>query len=44
MFVKAANFMKLVTAERIYMKIYTEFNQRGQEIWKMQVEIHLHFS
>lgn len=44
MFVDAAILMKLTTAERIYITIYTEFHQRGKEIWKTQVEIHLHFS
>jgi len=33
-----------MTSVLIYMKIYTEFHQRGQEMWKTQVEIHLHFS
>jgi hypothetical protein len=44
MFVKAAIFVKIMTAEYIYMKIYTEFYQRSQEMWKTQVEIYLHFS
>jgi hypothetical protein len=39
MSVNAAIFMKLMSAERIYMKIYTEFHQRSQETWKTQVEI-----